>query len=301
MDTNTDHSEGEDRQKVTGQEDVNEKKGTVDKNVGERIGVQDVEGAGKLDIKHDPEPIPSTSNEDPRSNQETSTSGLGSSVIDGISRHYTTQCGGGTRSKRPCTSEESGDEDLDKHPKWRRVKESKENDITDFDKLMQLENVDSDSDSKTVSTPTDSGYHSDSDSNTGGLHADAADFEPVKFLTFDHCTAAPKENESAETHINILPPMIMTRIFEALSLPDLLKRASLVCRYWCHLARDPALWREINLKGLLKVDDKTMLNLVQLSQNVSGIDVTDSKLVTSGGLQRALKYCPTLKCLKIVR
>ena len=103
------------------------------------------------------------------------------------------------------------------------------------------------------------------------------------------------------SHVNTLPHMIMTRIFRYLSLPDLLRRACLVCQYWRNVAYDPVLWRNISLKLYPKVNDETLLGLVQLSQNVSVLDITDSKFITSEGMLKVLKCCRWLTALKLVR
>ena len=113
--------------------------------------------------------------------------------------------------------------------------------------------------------------------------------------------AVEYDTEGQRSHVNCLPHMIMTRIFSYLSLPDLLRKAGLVCRYWRNVAYDPVLWRNIFLKSHPKVGDRTLLGLIQLSQNVNLLDITDSKFVTSRGMIKVLKHCRWLTTLKLVR
>ena len=119
-------------------------------------------------------------------------------------------------------------------------------------------------------------------------------------LAQSHVTAAePLIGEDCK--INSLPQMVMTRIFSSLPLFDLLKRACLVCRYWRNLAYDPVLWRNINLRLQPKVQDHCLLGLVRLSQNISSLDLTDSKLITNEGVMNILKHCRSLTTLILVR
>ena len=118
-------------------------------------------------------------------------------------------------------------------------------------------------------------------------------------LAHNHVTAAePLIGEDCP--INSLPQMVMTRIFSSLPLFDLLKRACLVCRYWRNLAYDPVLWRNINLRQH-KVKDNCLLGLVTLSQNISSLDLTDSRCITNEGVMTILKNCRSLTTLILVR
>ena len=104
-----------------------------------------------------------------------------------------------------------------------------------------------------------------------------------------------------DCQINSLPQMVMTRIFSSLPLFDLLTRACLVCRYWRNLAYDPVLWRNINLRDQPKVKDSCLLGLVILSRNISSLDLTDSRCITSEGVMEVLKNCRSLTTLILVR
>ena len=133
------------------------------------------------------------------------------------------------------------------------------------------------------------------------LDSAKTNFPYQSHLKSNQICAAECDTGGQSIHVNTLPHMIMTRIFSYLSLHDLLRRACLVCQYWRSVAYDPVLWRNISLKLHPKVNDGTLLGLVQLSQNVSLLDITDSKFITSEGMLKVLKCCRWLTTLKLVR
>ena len=102
-------------------------------------------------------------------------------------------------------------------------------------------------------------------------------------------------------HINSLPHSLMVHIFRQLTLYDLLHRASLVCKYWLQLSHDSDLWRCIDVQGMLKVDDLALNELTSYSDNVTAIDITDSRLITSSGVVKVLTKCRKLQSFKAAR
>lgn len=108
-------------------------------------------------------------------------------------------------------------------------------------------------------------------------------------------------SENKHLHINQLPHHILMSIFKHLKLIELTNVASLVCKFWHVLATDPALWREIHLKGQNHVDDDILFRLTSLSGNVSVLDISDTKFVTTQGFVRVAQQCTALRRLKLVR
>ncbi|XP_013407369.1 F-box/LRR-repeat protein 17 [Lingula anatina] len=102
-------------------------------------------------------------------------------------------------------------------------------------------------------------------------------------------------------HVNELPHNVLLRIFTCLPLPDLLCRASLVCKLWSTLARDSDLWRTVRVKGFVKVDNAVLERLTSYSENVYEVDITDSRLVNNKGVACLLKNCKRLEVFKASR
>ncbi|CAH1789711.1 unnamed protein product [Owenia fusiformis] len=100
-----------------------------------------------------------------------------------------------------------------------------------------------------------------------------------------------------EFHINNLPENLLLCIFKKLPLYDLLHRMALVCQYWNKLSKDQDLWRNIDLRTHMKVNDVILLKLLSYSDNVTSLNITDVRLVTTIGFQASLNQCTRLKCL----
>ena len=106
---------------------------------------------------------------------------------------------------------------------------------------------------------------------------------------------------SSAYNINDLPSTLLVHIFHQLSLQDILHRVSLVCKQWHNLCCDAVLWRNINLKGQLKVDDALLLRLTSYSGNVTTLDLTDVRLTTNEGMASTLRQCSQIQSLSLVR
>ena len=102
-------------------------------------------------------------------------------------------------------------------------------------------------------------------------------------------------------HINNLPHSLLLQIFINLSLPDLLHRASLTCKFWYALVYDPELWRDINVRGQTKVEDDVLQRLTTYSDNVRILDISYLTMITSDGVARTLAHLPHLQALDMRR
>lgn len=102
-------------------------------------------------------------------------------------------------------------------------------------------------------------------------------------------------------HINELPQLVLLHIFCQLPLTDRLLRVALVCRYWRQLTHDPDLWRQIDFRGRMKVNDDVLARVVRFSRRVISVDLTDCKNVTDAGVENMLSVCKNIQKLSIVR
>lgn len=115
--------------------------------------------------------------------------------------------------------------------------------------------------------------------------------------TFTSCSGIP----FLCLHINGLPHLVLVHIFRQLPLTDRLLRVALVCRYWRQLTHDPDLWRQIDFRGRLKVNDDVLAKVVRFSKRVTSVDLTDCKNVTEAGVENMLSVCKNIQKLSIVR
>lgn len=109
------------------------------------------------------------------------------------------------------------------------------------------------------------------------------------------------ENSESSLHINSLPHCVLIHIFRQLSMTDRHQRAAHVCWQWHRLSQDPDLWREVNLRGLLKIDDEVLGRVVRFSKRVISLDITDCRKITDVGLENAFVVCKDLNKLILVR
>ncbi|KAL3859586.1 hypothetical protein ACJMK2_009800 [Sinanodonta woodiana] len=98
-------------------------------------------------------------------------------------------------------------------------------------------------------------------------------------------------------HFNKLPVQLILEIFKYLSAYELLRKVSLVCKYWYNLCRDRALWTSITWNGR----QRTLGYLLQLTKyQVLELVLTDNLFTFSDkDLAHLLKKCTCLKCLKL--
>ena len=129
----------------------------------------------------------------------------------------------------------------------------------------------------------------------------------LDLLQTDSDDLSHSENDLSEEyiispkHINDLPYSILLRIFRFIPLYDLLHNVCLVNKFWREICQDSDFWRIINLRGQCKVDDGVLERVTLLSRNVTEVDITDSRLVTSEGVIKLAKACPKLRVLKTIR
>ena len=112
----------------------------------------------------------------------------------------------------------------------------------------------------------------------------------------------PSKSAKTETelHINDLPPNLLIEIFKRLTLQQKV-HVSLVCKHWHAIAFCPDLWREIRLSSLPKLYDSTVLHLTTFSENVTHLDISDSRFITSSGFVEITRQCRSLQFLNITR
>lgn len=77
------------------------------------------------------------------------------------------------------------------------------------------------------------------------------------------------EGGTQHSCINYLPSPVLLQILRSLSVFARLQRASLVCKYWYHLCRDPDLWTDIDLgnQHRMKDSDLTMVRPERIDQD----------------------------------
>ncbi|KAK3595438.1 hypothetical protein CHS0354_003433 [Potamilus streckersoni] len=119
--------------------------------------------------------------------------------------------------------------------------------------------------------------------------------------TFEQNLYAVSDHLLKEPHINVLPSSLLLHIFSYLSLFDILRKASLVCKYWYNLCRDPSLWRYLNLGYQMKLTDQVLGQLSLFSERVIYVDLTDCRFLTNTGIRALLNRCRYLQTLKLMR
>ncbi|KAL3859592.1 hypothetical protein ACJMK2_009806 [Sinanodonta woodiana] len=98
-------------------------------------------------------------------------------------------------------------------------------------------------------------------------------------------------------HFNNLPVQLILEIFKYLWVYELLRKVSLVCKYWYNLCRDRRLWTSVTLNGT----PRTLGQFLELTKyNVHELVLTNSFCnVSNFGLACLLKRSTGLKCLKL--
>ena len=104
-----------------------------------------------------------------------------------------------------------------------------------------------------------------------------------------------------QSTINGLPSSLLVEIFNNLSPCTLLRRVSSVCKYWYNLSRDPDLWRVMNLRNQHKLTDDTLEQLLNFSERVLHVNLTDCRFLTNQGVRTTLSRCRYIRTLKLMR
>ena len=105
----------------------------------------------------------------------------------------------------------------------------------------------------------------------------------------------------SQNNINSLPPQILVHIFRYLSIFTLLRKVSLVCKYWYNWCRDQDLWKNINLMNQHKLTDVHLQQLISFSDRVTSVNLTDCRFVTNVGIRILLARCTHIQVLKLMR
>ena len=119
-------------------------------------------------------------------------------------------------------------------------------------------------------------------------------------LYMDNCEETQDSTSNFRTQINSLPHSLLLKVFKILPISDLLCKAALVCHLWYDLAHNADLWRHFSVKShAKKVTDSVLIKMTGYSNNVSLVDLTDSKQLTTQGVSQMTKQCPNLRTLKL--
>ena len=124
--------------------------------------------------------------------------------------------------------------------------------------------------------------------------------EVVHSLSSCTTTDDSESPHSVPLHINDLPTLLMSQILSYLTMNELLCTASLVCKTWYQVAREPGLWKRVVLDrpGLV---DEDLLNAVCINPNLKQLHISDCRHLTGPGVAKALALCTALKELVIMR
>ena len=124
--------------------------------------------------------------------------------------------------------------------------------------------------------------------------------EVVHSLSSSAATDGSELSHSVPLHINELPTLLMSQILSYLTMNELLCTASLVCKTWYQVAREPGLWKRVVLDrpGLV---DEDLWNVVCINPNLNQLHITDCRHLTGPGVAKALALCSALKELVIMR
>ena len=124
---------------------------------------------------------------------------------------------------------------------------------------------------------------------------------PLDFSMFRTDNSSNNSDEDLYPNINRLPSNILLHILKSLTMHELLCRASLVCKCWYNLCRDPDLWRNVELSHQHRVDDIVLSRLTSYSDRVSSINLEDTKMLTSHGISLVCVKCKHLQQLRLTR
>lgn len=99
--------------------------------------------------------------------------------------------------------------------------------------------------------------------------------------------------------INDLPSCLVVKIFQFLTIHELLQKAAPVCKRWYSLSHDPDLWRTVDLTYHSKVNDEALERLCTYSENLTSLIIPNMRYVTHEGIARTLQKCPNIKQLSL--
>ncbi|KAK3610307.1 hypothetical protein CHS0354_029773 [Potamilus streckersoni] len=131
-------------------------------------------------------------------------------------------------------------------------------------------------------------------SDFGGMRSRRGKRKPNQLYVFDITTQWLDFPRGP--HFNKLPGQLILEIFKYLSVCELLRKVSLVCKYWYNLCRDRNLWTSLTWNGT----QKTLGYLLQLTKyQVHELVLTNLRNSSDNALSCLLKKCMHLKCLKL--
>lgn len=106
----------------------------------------------------------------------------------------------------------------------------------------------------------------------------------------------------SQCNVNSLPVTILVHIFKNLTAYELLRQASLVCKYWYNLCRDPDIWRTMCLVNQHRLTDLDLQRLLSFSEyRVRDVNLTDCRFLTNNGIRILVQSCPQIQVLRVMR
>lgn len=139
-------------------------------------------------------------------------------------------------------------------------------------------------DPESESSNFDSGSESEQDSET--------------VTTGDDFQASPAFATPTSSLINQLPDAALVKIFRLCRVETLLRSIRLVCKKWLNLCRDREVWTEQDVYGTPEMTDPILRDLLRYAP-CSSVDLTNSHLVTTSGLCKALVHGQSVKTLSL--
>lgn len=135
---------------------------------------------------------------------------------------------------------------------------------------------------------------------TSGSHAELDVDSNKQTSTASHESQTNATREDHHFDFESLPHVVLLTILSCLNLKDL-GRASCVSKYLNYCCSYPGLWTRVDLSNRKHVNDAVLLRIVDISKNLSVLDISEAINITEQGLLAALKECSTLVEFKAVR
>ena len=92
----------------------------------------------------------------------------------------------------------------------------------------------------------------------------------------------------------------MIKILSFLDVKSL-GRVACVSKYLNTCCHYPSLWTHVNLSSRRLVSDEVLYRVINISRNITSLDISDNRNITEHGLRMALVHCNSLQSLKAVR
>lgn len=97
-----------------------------------------------------------------------------------------------------------------------------------------------------------------------------------------------------------LPDVVVLKVLSFLDI-KCLGRVACVSKYLNACCQYASLWTHLNLSSRRLVTDDVLYRVINISSNITSLDISESRNITEHGLRTALVDCITLQKLKAVR